>query len=278
MIGTGGGGLNILNIRNGAIAKYRHNPEDDNSISSDNIRCIYEDSKGRVWIGTEDGGLNLFKNGKFKRFLSDENDIFSIAGNDVRSIVEDKNGYLWVATFGGGLNKFDPDKIKFTRYFHVENSQNSLSSNSIYSLYLDDSTNLWIGTADGLNMLDISRNRFSHYSQNNGLLSNSIYSILDDKNGNIWISTNKGISRLNKNTYAIKNYDSEDGLQNTEFNQGAGYFTKRGEMLFGGINGYCTFSPDEIIDNLYKPEVIFTDFKILNEKVPIGSPGSPLVR
>ncbi|MCK5370934.1 MAG: hypothetical protein KAQ62_20360, partial [Cyclobacteriaceae bacterium] len=89
-------------------------------------------------------------------------------------------------------------------------------------------------------------------------------------------STNKGISRINKATYAIKNYDSEDGLQGTEFNPGAGQFTSQGEMLFGGINGYCTFYPNEIFDNQFKPDIVFTDFKILNEKVPIGSPGSPL--
>ena len=273
-IGTGGGGLNVLNIGTGDISKFTNDPEDINSISSNNLRCIFEDTKGRIWIGTEDAGLNLYKKGKFTRYLSDENDIFSIGGNDIRSIVEDKNGYLWIGTFGDGLNKFDPENNKFTRYFH----ENSLSSNSIYSLYLDDDSKLWIGTSDGLNMLDIPSNRFEQFNKNSGLPSKSIYTILDDHNGNLWLSTNKGISRLNKNTHAIKNYDSEDGLQNTEFNQGAGYLTKQGEMLFGGINGYTTFSPNEIFDNLNKPEVIFTDFKILNEKVSIGSPGSPLVR
>ncbi|MCK5207443.1 MAG: histidine kinase, partial [Cyclobacteriaceae bacterium] len=269
-----GGGLNVLNIGTGDISKFTNDPEDINSISSNNLRCIFEDTKGRIWIGTEDAGLNLYEKEKFTRYLSDENDIFSIGGNDIRSIVEDKNGYLWIGTFGDGLNKFDPENNKFTRYFH----ESSLSSNSIYSLYLDDDSKLWIGTSDGLNMLDIPSNRFEQFNKNSGLPSKSIYTILDDHNGNLWLSTNKGISRLNKNTHAIKNYDSEDGLQNTEFNQGAGYLTKQGEMLFGGINGYTTFSPNEIFDNLNKPEVIFTDFKILNEKVSIGSPGSPLVR
>ena len=278
-VGTGGGGLNILNINNRNITKYSNIPADDNSISSDNLRCIFEDKKGRIWIGTEDAGLNLYIDGKFKRYLSDENDIFSIGGNDIRSIVEDNDGYLWIGTFGGGLNKYDPDNNKFTRYIHSENSQNSLSSNSIYSLYLDDDSKLWIGTADGLNLLaNLSNNKFENFNQNNGLPSNSIYTILEDNDDNIWLSTNKGLSRLNKNTYAIKNYDSEDGIQNTEFNPNSGFFTKTGEMLFGGINGYCTFNPSEISDNQFKPDIIFTDFKILNEKVPIGNPGSPLVK
>jgi len=277
-VATGGGGLNVLYINSGYISTYRHNPEDDNSISSDNLRCIYEDSKGRIWIGTEDAGLNLFADGKFKRYLSDENDIFSLGGNDIRSIAEDENGNLWIGTFGGGLNKFDPEQNKFTRELHKENNLNSISSNSIYCLLIDYESKLWIGTSDGLNMLDISKNRFHHFNRNNGFPSNSIYSILDDNNGSLWLSTNKGISRFNKNTYAIKNYDTEDGLQSTEFNPGAGFFGNNGEMLFGGINGYCSFYPNEISDNLFKPEVILTDFKILNEKVPIGKPGSPLAQ
>lgn len=275
-LATGGGGLNVLHINSGYIAKYRHNPEDDNSISSDNLRCIFEDSKGKIWIGTEDAGLNEFDGNKFKRYMSDENDIFSIRGNDIRSIIEDDNGHLWIGTFGGGLNKFDPEQNKFTRYFNSDNNQTSISSNSIYCLYLDDDSKLWIGSADGLNMFDITKNRIKHINRSNGLPSNSVYSILDDDNGNLWLSTNKGISRINKNTFDIKNYDTEDGLQSTEFNPGAGFMTNLGEILFGGINGFCSFYPDRIVDNQYKPEVVITDFKILNEKVTIGSPGSPL--
>lgn len=275
-IATGGGGLNILHINSGIIAKYKHREKNDSSISSDNLRCIFEDSAGRVWIGTEDGGLNLFNNGKFKRFLSDENDIFSIGSNDVRSIVEDKNGMLWIGTFGGGLNKFDIKNNKFTRYTQLENAPNWLSSNSIYTLHLDDESQLWIGTTNGLNKLDIANNRFEHLNRNNGLPSNSIYTILADNQNNLWLTTNKGISRINKSTLSIKNYDTEDGLQSTEFNPGAGQFTLNGEMLFGGINGYCSFNPEDIIDNQFKPEVLFTNFEILNEKVKIGDHGSPL--
>ena len=275
-IATGGGGLNILHINSGIISKYKHNVKNDSSISSDNLRCVFEDSKGRIWIGTEDGGLNLFRNGKFASFLSDENDIFSIGSNDVRSIVEDKNGALWIGTFGGGLNKFDVENNKFTRYTQLGDTPNWLSSNSIYTLHLDDESQLWIGTTNGLNKLDIANNSFKHFNRTNGLPSNSIYTILSDHQNNIWLSTNKGISRINKSTFSIKNYDTEDGLQGTEFNPGAGQFTLNGEMLFGGIDGYCSFNPEQIFDNQFKPEVIFTDFEILGEKVKIGAHGSPL--
>lgn len=275
-IGTGSGGLNILNIASGRITKFKNNPQNQSSISSNNIRCIYETKKGEIWIGTEDAGLNKFSNGKFTRYQTDENDIFSIGGNDIRSLTEDDSGNLWIGTFGGGLNKYNPKDNKFTRYYRLEHIQNSISSNSIYSLYMDGDSKLWIGTTNGLNMLDISTNKFKHYDTNSGLPSNSIYAILEDQNENIWISSNKGISRLNKNTDAIKNYDRQDGIQSTQFNPGVAFKSRNGEMFFGSIDGYCSFFPIEINDNQYKPDVILTDFKILNEKVEIGALNSPL--
>jgi ligand-binding sensor domain-containing protein/signal transduction histidine kinase len=276
-VGTGGGGINVLNTHSNSISTLRHDPSNDNSLSSDNIRCIFQDSQGRRWIGTEGGGLNLFNGQSFKRYTTDENDIFTISSNNVRAISEDKNGFIWIGTFGGGLNKFDPENDRFIRYYYQENDHDGLSSNNIYTLYFDDeSEKLWIGSSVGLNILNVVDNHFQHLTISDGLPSNTVYSILDDTAGNLWISTNKGISRINKYSLAIKNYDREDGLESTEFNPNTAFKTSNGEMFFGSNNGYCSFFPNQIIDNFSKPEILFTDFKILNEKVGIDQPGSPL--
>lgn len=275
-IGTGGGGINILNPKSGAISSLKHKSDDENSLSSDRIRSIFRDSSGRMWIGTEDNGLNLYYNNLFKRYTTDPNDIFSISNNNISAIAEDKNGVMWIGTFGGGVNKFDLTNNRFIRYFYQPGIPNSISSNNIYTLYYENPTKLWIGTSDGLNILNIENNEIQHVSVNDGLPSNSIYSILEDDLGHIWISTNKGISRINKSTLAIKNYDKSDGLQSTEFNPSSGFTASNGEMFFGSINGFCSFSPESIIDNITKPEVILTDFKIFNESVNINTHGSPL--
>lgn len=275
-IGTGGGGVNILNPKSSVISSMKHKPDDENSLSSDRIRSIFQDSSGRMWIGTEDYGLNLYYNNLFKRYTTDPNDIFSLSNNNVSAIAEDKNGVMWIGTFGGGINKFDLKNNRFIRYFYQPGIPNSISSNNIYTLYYEKPSKLWIGTADGLNILNIENNEIQHISVNDGLPSNSIYSILEDDLGHLWISTNKGISRINKSTFAIKNYDKEDGLQSTEFNPSSGFVASNGEMFFGSINGFCSFYPEAIIDNTAKPEVMLTDFKIFNESVKINTPGSPL--
>ncbi len=274
-VGTGGGGINIINTGNGRVSWMTHDPEDSSSIPSNNIRCLYLDSKDRLWIGTEDGGLAKYYRNSIQTWKKSEIDLFSISGNDIRSIVEDDNGNIWIGTFSNGLNRFDETKNRFVRYFQMSSNANSLSSNTIYSLYSENGK-MWIGTANGLNILDVSNNTFTRIGEESGLLTNSVYSIEDDNMGNLWISTNKGISSISKNTMDIHNYGIDDGIQGSEFNPGASFTSTKGEIFFGGIDGYCSFMPAKIRVKRQIPNVLITDFKILNEKVPVGTSGSPL--
>jgi len=274
-IGTGGGGVNILNTGNERITKMTHDPLDSTTILSNNIRCLYLDSKDRLWIGSEDGGLMRYFKKSILSWIRSDSDLFSISGNDIRSIVEDTNGNIWIGTFSNGLNRFDEKKNRFIRYFHIEGNTNSLSSNTIYSLY-SETGKLWIGTANGLNILDISSNEITRIGEENGFMANSVYSIEADNRDNLWISTNQGISSLSKSTLSIRNYGKDDGIQGSEFNPGASFKSNKGEIFFGGIDGYCSFYPDKLTEKRQKPNVLITDFKILNEKVPVGTAGSPL--
>ncbi len=83
------------------------NPANKQSLASGTITTIFEDSKGRLWIGTRNG-LHLLKNQKlgiFRRFGKDEG--FPDAG--ITSILEDDKGHLWITT-NAGLSIFDPNE------------------------------------------------------------------------------------------------------------------------------------------------------------------------
>lgn len=121
---------------------------------------------------------------------------------------------------------------------------------------------LWLGTwGGGLNKFDTAAEKFFHYTEKDGLPNDVIYGILEDDHGNLWLSTNKGISRFNIATETFKNYNTLDRLQSYEFNAGAYHKSKSGEMLFGGINGFNVFYPDEVKDNTYIPPIVITAFK-----------------
>jgi two-component system sensor histidine kinase/response regulator len=59
-IGSWGQGLLVYENDLTFIGHYRHDADDPNSLGSDLIQVIFEDSDGDILIGTNGGGLNLF--------------------------------------------------------------------------------------------------------------------------------------------------------------------------------------------------------------------------
>jgi signal transduction histidine kinase/ligand-binding sensor domain-containing protein/DNA-binding response OmpR family regulator len=272
-IGTFAGGLNKFEEKTYNFIHFRHSENNPATISDDKISVLFEDSFGTLWIGTVAGGLNRYDeiNSKFISFKNDPNDSTTLSHNRIYTIFEDKNKTIWIGTFGGGLNKLNRKTEDFTHYIYDPENVFSLSNNKIYSIFEDKSGHLWIGTVGGgLNKFDRERDIFYHYREEDGLTNDVIYGILEDDHGNLWLSTNKGLSRFNINEESFKNFDLRDGLQHDEFNQGAAFKNKSGEMFFGGINGFNIFHPDSIRDCTETPEIAITSFHILNKPVSIG--------
>jgi len=271
-IGTVGGGLNHFNPKTQLFTHYRHQTGDANSLSDDGVWSLLEDSQGNLWVGTDGGGLNHFnpKTQKFTHYRHQAGNANSLSDDGVYSLLEDRQGNLWVGTINGGLNHFNPKTQQFTHYRHQTGDDNSLSHDAVVSLLEDSQGNLWVGTADGLNLFNSKTEKFKRFTTINGLPNNVIYRIEDDKQGNIWLSTNQGLSRMTPKTETFRNYDVGDGLQSNEFNFGASFKGKKGELYFGGINGFNRFVPENIVDDKQGPIVLITDMFLLNESVPIA--------
>jgi len=252
--------------------RFVNDPKNPQSLSNNTVFTIYEDRDDIFWIGTFGGGLNRFdpKTKIFFAYKYDSNDSNSISGNAIEAIFEDSRGMLWVGTYDGGLSCFDRRAGKFQRYQYDRRDPRSLSSNHVTSLHEDRAGNLWIGTAEGLNKLEVTRRHFTKYFEKDGLGNSYIYGILEDDDANLWLSTNKGLSRFNPATGEFKNFGVHDGLQGNEFNGGAYYKSKTGEMFFGGLNGFNRFFPRSIVDSPHVPPIALIDFQVFNRMVPIG--------
>jgi PAS domain S-box-containing protein len=253
--------------------QFLNDPRRPDSLSHNCVRSIIEDPQGTIWIGTDGGGLNRYdrRTGKFARYQNHPDDPNSLSNDFARNLFLDRRGDLWVGTFGGGLNRFDRNTGRFIRYQNDPRNPASLDDNFIMSLTEDAAGALWVGTnGGGLNRLDPAKKTFSAYTEKDGLPNNSIYGILVDRSGNIWMSSNRGLSKLNPKTSKVKNYDVTDGLQNNEFSGGSYFKNSRGEMFFGGVNGFNSFFPEDIKDNPLLPPVVITGFQIGNSPVAIG--------
>ena len=278
-IGTNGGGLNKFDRKTGKFKRYLNNALDTTSIALNAIRKIYIDKSGTLWIGTYGNGLDKFNREyeTFSHYKNDPNNPGSISNNFVRDIYEDKAGNFWIGTEGGGLNKFDRERGTFISFKSDSQSKSKINNDYIFSIYEDLLGNLWIGTwGGGLNKFNPKTGAFKYYTSKDGLSSDALYGILADENGNLWISSNKGLSRFNPHNNSFKNFTASDGLQGNEFNGGAYFKNKDGEMFFGGINGLNSFYPQNIKDNDYIPQVIITSFQKFNQEVKLDKPISEI--
>src|SRR5687767_9272831 len=89
----------------------------EQGLSQSSVRVIFQDSRGFLWFGTEDG-LNRYDGYTFKTYKPDPDAPQSLSDRWISSIVEDKAGILWIATRLGGLNYYDPRTEQFKHFLH----------------------------------------------------------------------------------------------------------------------------------------------------------------
>jgi len=276
-IGTFYGGLNIFDGQ--TFHHFMADASDPGSISDNRIWEIFQDSEGHIWIGTLGGGLDLY-NDKENTFIHYQaGDVNSVHSNFIISIIEDSKGNLWFGT-DDGVDMLDKQKGRFIHYAHQENNPTSLSNNDVTHIIEDRRGAIWIGTREGLNLFNPIHpelGNFRIFTEKDGLSDNAISSILEGNRGDLWIATSNGLSNMVIDTlasdslrFSFVNYDESDGLQGREFTQKSAFKTSRGELIFGGANGFNLFYPEHISRNEIPPEIVFTDFQILNRTVGIN--------
>ncbi|MCX6301778.1 MAG: ATP-binding protein [Bacteroidia bacterium] len=266
-IGTWDAGLNRYDRKTGSFFHYLPDKNNPSSISGRTIWNIAIDKNNTLWLGTFNVGTDLFdkNNGVIRRFRNNPDDPKTISGNIDWIFFKDSEKNVWISTTTG-LNFFDDKTNSFRKY----NFQNNVVS----AFYKDKDGNLWVGTStNGIYFCKPDGAIIYTYDISSGLPSNMIQAIIEDNGGNIWISSNGGISRFDRKTQKFRNYSKEDGLQGNQFKQQSFLKTSKGEIYFGGYNGFNSFSPDSLKDNDFIPPVYITDFQIFNKPVIYSVPG-----
>lgn len=249
------------------LEHYHHNPHDRNSLSGNNVYVCYQDSYGRIWVGTLDGGLNLMRfTGHGVEFINKFNMLRHYPGYglymDVRNMVEDKDGRMWVGTIDG-LMSFDthfknPSSLRFDTYRLT--AYNTLANSDIYGLYKDHSHNIWLCTfGGGLSRLDgfdeaQQLPRLYSLGAKEGLHNDVIISILEDRHGRLWLVNTDGLSCYDYKTGRIRHFDNSDGFPNVQMEESSAMLHQNGEIWLGCKEGIMVFHPDRLqIPNIKYP-------------------------
>lgn len=172
----------------------------DQGLSQSIVQAVFQDSKGFLWFGTQDG-LNRYDGSSFNIYRFEPGNTNSLSNGSITAVCEDRRGNLWVGTLAG-LNMISGSTI--TRYLAIPSNPNSLSSDNVTCLASDSVGHIWIGTSNGLCMYDPESNNFVTYKNDptnkSSLCDNNINSVIVDRNNDVWAGTNNGLARMNVET------------------------------------------------------------------------------
>ena len=133
-----------------------------NGLVSNEVTSMLQDSKGFIWIGTDDG-LHKFDGYDITVYKHNSTQKNSLAGNSIRCLFEDSQHNLWIGLKGEGLSKLNLRTGIFTTYKHQKGS-NSLSYNDVAGIVEDEAGMIWIAVdRGGLDMLNPKTGVFTHY-------------------------------------------------------------------------------------------------------------------
>ncbi len=172
----------------------------DEGLSQSEVNCIYEDSRGYLWIGTSGGGINRFDG---KQFVSyEEKD--GLCGQIINSIVEDANKNLWIGSRLNSLCTFDGKKFQL----FTNTEQKKILGGTIQFISIDDNNNVIVAKENelllyngkGLEILKIKDDTLKNFSIN---------CYVKDKRNIIWVGTNHGLLVL-KNKTLLRIKDNPD--------------------------------------------------------------------
>jgi signal transduction histidine kinase/DNA-binding response OmpR family regulator/ligand-binding sensor domain-containing protein len=160
-IGTSTNGVSILDPNLPKVKMVRHESRNANSLVSNHVNVILEDSDGDLWYGTNNGiSVYSVRSGQWNHFSGESGETSPV----VLALHEDSNGNVWAGGFGIGAWCIDK-RSKRTQKLEVrrEGSSSGLSTPYIYSIYIDGD-DIWFGGIEGeLTRYNLRAKSFTYY-------------------------------------------------------------------------------------------------------------------
>lgn len=227
------------------------------------VYSIFLDSKGVLWVGTDNGGLHRFVSNHFK--------LFEKYCGKMRIMMEDSKGVLWVGSSLCGLLRIKDNKI-----IEKIDETKGLIHPDVTCFLEDHRGNSWIGTYGG-GVLVRKEGGFRTIKKTDGLPHDIIFSILEDDQNSLWMSSMNGIvcypekeveDFLSGRHSHLKGilFDEADGMKNKECDGGSqapGLKAKDGTLWFITTDGLVSIDPHNLRRNSIPPPVVI-------DKVLIG--------
>ncbi len=170
-------------------------------LSHEMVNCLYNDSRGFLWIGT-DFGLNRFDGVRFEKWFHQPGDTNSLLSNKINSISEDKQHRLWLGT-DVGVSVYDMHRGLFHSYSEINTGTGVIRNLLHVKTFCDRDGDTWIGSSNGYIILYKQAEK-KFYAMNvplrplNRLQNEFISGFLHDSRNRIWAGSSYGVYLLDK--------------------------------------------------------------------------------
>jgi ligand-binding sensor domain-containing protein/serine phosphatase RsbU (regulator of sigma subunit) len=223
-IGTHSAGLNLFDKELKRFYHFRHNPENNMSLSSDNISSVFQDDLGNLWIGTSDAGLNRINLKSLSITADDKYDISQF------------------------------DSVIFEHYLNNQNNEDSLVATHVYNIFNDKSNTLWVLLDSGVFIFDKKKNNFKSSLFFNSFFSENpnvhFHEMVEDLKGKFWFGAHNKILRLDRINQEIKEFLIDKGSIRSGSNQ-ALCEDKAGNIWFATWDGLIKIHEQDVLFNQY---------------------------
>jgi class 3 adenylate cyclase/ligand-binding sensor domain-containing protein len=277
-------------------------------LTSNFVRCLVEDDKGYVWVGTEGGGLLRFdpRSGRSQEAIEVSG---SLADLRVTALAIGQPGELWVGSVNGLWRYLPGSGTVPTPY----GEEDGLAGKHVIALFHDRDGAIWVGSkSNGITRIDNGKaqridlgrsfaascftqdkegriwvgtegqgiivlkdgKEVQRFGTEQGLLSNVIKALATDDQGHVWIGTTKGLNKWRHKQEGFIAFTERAGFTGIEVKPNAVCALRDGGILFGTVNGATRVGNKQEVERNVAPLVTIRGWSVNMEERPIGGEAS----
>jgi signal transduction histidine kinase/ligand-binding sensor domain-containing protein/DNA-binding response OmpR family regulator len=220
-------GITIIDFQKPAMEFIKHQVNNENSIRSNHVYSLLEDSEGNLWFGTGAGVSVLNRtSGKWDHLFNLKNTT-EISEYKILALAEDDRRRIWIGGYGNGLHCYDKRSKKLTDFTSYAGTK------FIGSIYYDSDGYVWVGGTEGLlTSIDLMNDRLVRYNIQN------VTATISKSSDQVWVGTTTGLFIVDKKSGKVIPYNEFTGvlkeISNTYINC---LFQDKSGRLWIGTNG-----------------------------------------